>query len=126
MLTSGSSTSYKISPGQWESYWQCQNSCGLVDAHQDHVVRIAEMLSERFPGLLFLWDCPCQDGMVMLSVVRPDKFPIAVSAEAEIVAAAESIARHVANTHPVNHGRLGWLFKRRLNPGWQYADKSAG
>ena len=124
MLTSGSSTVYKITPGQWESYWQCQDSCGLVDAHQDHVVRIAEILSERFPGFLFLWDCPCQDGMVMLSVVRPDKRPIEEPVEAEIVAAAESIACNVANTHPIEHGRLDWLFKRRLNPGWQYADTS--
>jgi hypothetical protein len=124
MLTSGSSISYKITPDQWESYWSCQNACGLVDVHQDHVLEIVAMLSERYPGLLILWDCPAQNGRVMISVVRPDKRKIAAGVEAEIVAAAESIARKVARLHPVEHGSLGWLFKRRLNPGWQYADNS--
>jgi hypothetical protein len=121
---SGSDRSRKLTAEEWEAYWQCRNACGLVGAHEDHIVRIATLLSQRYPGFLFLWDCPGTSQTAMICVVRPDKRRIAGRLEARIVAAAERVARRVARQQRVARGRLDWLFRRHLKPGWQYADKT--
>jgi hypothetical protein len=121
---SGSDRSQEITAENWEAYWQCRNACGVIGAHQDHIVRIAALLSQRYPGYLFLWDCPGTSETAMICVVRPDKRKIARRREARIVAAAERIAKRVARQQHVAQGRLGWLFKRLLKPGWQYAEKA--
>jgi hypothetical protein len=121
---SGSDRSRKLTAAEWEAYWQCRNACGVIGAHEDHIVPIATMLSERYPGLLFLWDCPGTSETAMICVVRPDKHKIASRLEARIVAAAEKIAHRVARQQHIARRRLGWLFRRHLKPGWQYAEKT--
>ena len=121
---SGNARSREISAENWESYWQCRNACGLIGAHEDHIVRIATLLSQRYPGFFFLWDCPGTSQTAMLCVVRPDMRRIARRVEAQIVAAAEGIANHVARQQSLARGPLARLFKRHLKPGWQYADKA--
>jgi hypothetical protein len=59
----------------------------------------------------------------MISVVRLDQRKIAGRVEAQLVAAAERIAHSVASGERAAQGRLDRLFKRRLKPGWQYADE---
>jgi hypothetical protein len=120
---SGGLRSHEITAEKWEAYWQCRNACGLVCAHEDHIVRIATLLSEKYPGFLFLWDCPGTSTTAMISVVRPDKHKIASRVETQLVAAAERIAQSVANQERIAHGRLDRLFRRHLKPGWQYAEK---
>lgn len=120
---SGSDRMHELTAEKWEAYWQCRNACGLIGAHEDHIVRIATLLSIRYPGFLFLWDCPGTSRTAMICVVRPDMRRIARRIEARIVAAAERIARNVAAGQHVAQGRLDWLFRRHLRPGWQYADK---
>jgi hypothetical protein len=121
---SGSDGAQVITAEKWEAYWQCCNACGLIGAHEDHIVRIATLLSERFPGFLFLWDCPGTSETAMICVVRPDMRSIARSLETQIVAAAERIAVRVAHQQRIGRGRLDWLFKRHLRPGWQYAEQA--
>jgi hypothetical protein len=121
---SGRDRLHELTAEEWEAYWQCRNACGLVGAHEDHIVEIATLLSKRYPGFLFLWDCSGTSETVMICVVRPDMRKIAGRLEARIVATAEKVAHRVAAGQHVAHGRLEWFFKRHLRPGWQYADKS--
>lgn len=121
---SGSERLQELTADKWEAYWQCRNACGLVGAHEDHIVQIAALLSKRYPGFLFLWDCPGTSQIAMICVVRPDMRKIASRVEARIVAAAERIARNVAAGQHAAQGRFGRLFKRHLKPGWQYAEKN--
>jgi hypothetical protein len=121
---SGSDRSREVTAEEWEAYWHSRNACGLVGAHKDHIVQVATLLSERYPGFFFLWDCPGTSKTAMICVVRPDKRKIASRLEARIVAAAERIADRVARQQRIARGRLDWLFKRHLKPGWRYADKT--
>jgi hypothetical protein len=114
----------EVTAEKWEDYWHCRNACGVVGAHEDHVVRIATLLSQRYPGFLFLSDCPGTSKTALICVVRPDKRKITRRLESRIVAAAERIAHRVARQQLTARGRLGWPFKRHLKPGWQYADKT--
>ncbi len=119
---SGSDCAREVTAENWEAYWLCRNACGLVSAHEDHIVRIATLLAERYPGFVFLWDCPGTSETAMISVVRSDMRRIAPRVEARLVAAAERIATRVARQQAIAHGRH-WPFKRRLKPGGRYADK---
>jgi hypothetical protein len=121
---SGSDRSREVTAEEWEAYWQCRNACGLIGAHEDHIVRIAALLSQRYPGFLFLWDCSGTSKTAMICVVRPDKRKISGRVEARIVAAAERIANRVARQQRIEQRRLGWLFRRHLKPGGLYADKT--
>jgi hypothetical protein len=115
--------SYSITADRWESYWLCTNSVGVVDVNQDHALRVAEILSERYPGIIFIWDSPAADGMVMIQAVRPNKRRIASQVEGSIVAAGEVIARNVAKKHPVKPtGLFDRFFKTPLRQGWQYTE----
>jgi hypothetical protein len=114
---------YSIKAEQWESYWLSRNSCGVADSHEDNAVRVAEILSQSYPGILFLWDDPGPDGMVMISAIRPDKRKLSASLETKITNAARRIVENVANKYPPKpRPFFGW-FHKPLRPGWHFTEK---
>jgi hypothetical protein len=112
----------KIRSEQWEDYYLSANTIGLVDVHQSHAVRVAEILSKDNPGVVILWSWPTS-GVVSICAVREDKRAISGSREEKLVAAAERISRNVAAKHRV--GLLRKLFGRKLKPGWHFTPKSS-
>lgn len=110
----------KISEEEWEAYFLAENGEGLVDAHEQHVERVAEILSDRHPGLIFLWDTAYQ-GKCTITVVKPDKRKIAAARLEKIMGAAEAIAENVANKHPVKQlGFFARLSYKPLPAGWYF------
>ena len=114
---------HKISFEQWESYFLCENSFGVVDVHQHHLSRVAEILSERFPGILFFWDRPDRNQICSINAVRKDKRAVSRRQKVSIVAAGEAIASNVANKYPIKRGFLFWLLRRPVSAGWHYTEK---
>lgn len=114
----------KISQADWESYWLCDNGIGVVDVHEDHALRVAEILSERHPGILFLWEAPTKSGQVTISAVKVNKRAFSGSAEEKIVAAGERIAENVANKYPARkRGLFARMFHKPLRPGWHFTEE---
>jgi hypothetical protein len=111
----------RIEPDDWEDYYLCDNCVGLADVHESHAQRVAAILSEKNPGLLILWGAPGKDGRCAICAVRPDKRAIPASREEKLVAAAERIARNVANKHPIRWGLFG-IFRKRIRAGWHYTE----
>jgi hypothetical protein len=108
----------RITPDEWERYWLADNAVGVVDVAPEHVYRVAEILSERFPGIILIWRVTNRGRRCDLSAVRPDRRRMSDSLESRIVAAGEKIAESVANKHPVR-----WrLFRKRVRDGWHYAE----
>ena len=115
---------YKISADQWESYWLSDNSIGVVDVHEQHLARVVQILSEQYPGILFLWDAPGRNRTCSISAVRPDRRAISGKQEESIVAAAEKIASNVASKHPIKRSLIRWLFRRPVKSGWHSTEKA--
>ena len=103
-------------------FYLCDNGIGVVDVHVSHVERVAQLLAERHPGLIFLWDNGTSTHPVTISAVRADKRKIAVKVESAIVAAGELIARNVAAKYPEKSGGLfRWLgMGAKVRRGWHY------
>ncbi len=115
---------HTIKPDEFERYYLSDNCVGLVDVHEDHVARVAEILSKRHPGIIFLWHTPDRQGNCTVCAVRPDRRAIPGRQEEKLVAAAEVIARNVTNKHGLRQrGILGSLFHRAVKPGWHYTPK---
>ena len=59
-----------ITPAECEKYQTSDNCVGVVDVHEQHLSRVAELLSERHPGILFLWNTPDARDMHTICAVR--------------------------------------------------------
>lgn len=115
------STNCGISLEEFERYAMHDNCVGIVDADPRQADRIAEILSERHRGIIFLWDISPGDRKVTICAVRPDRHRMRGSDEEKMVLAGEAIARNVATKHRIS--LLSRLFGRRPRPGWHYIEQ---
>ena len=119
----GSKMAYRIKPEEFEQYYLADNCVGVVNVTAGNLERVAKLLSERFPGIIFLWWSPSSNGEYDISAVRPDRRAISRADEEKIVAAGETIARNVEIKHPARRGILAWLFRPKVKPGWHFTEK---
>lgn len=115
---------HKLRAEEWESYYLCDNGIGLVDIPAEHVPRAAEIISERYPGFIILWTASDKGHRATLNAVRPNKRAISRKQEEKMVAAAEVIARNVANKHPIKSGFFASLMRKNIRQGWHYTEPS--
>ena len=102
----------------WERYYFSDNAIGVVTVHEQHLARVAEILSERHRGVVFIWDVADSKRRHILRAVRHDRRKFPQGIEEKIVAAGEHINLNVAQSHPIKSGLVAWLFRWRTKPGW--------
>lgn len=95
------------------------NAVGVVDVHPDHVLRVAEIMSERFPGIVFMWGFPDEGS---ISAIRADRRQMG-DLEEDVVMAAEKIAENVSKKRPPRTGFFARWFRKPLRPGWHFTPK---
>jgi hypothetical protein len=115
---------YPISAADFEKYYLSDNCIGIVDVHEQHLLRVAERLSERHPGVIFLWHTPTRTGTYTVCAIKPSQRPFSDPDETRLVAAGQAVARNIAAKYPVKRrGFWARLFHQPTKPGWQYTDK---
>jgi hypothetical protein len=111
---------YRISESEFDRFYLCNNAVGVVDVEEHHVSRIAQILSERFPGIVFIWDASRKK--YTICAVKENRRKIGEAQEEKIVRAGETIARNIASKHPQPSffHQLRRLFIGRVGRGWHF------
>jgi hypothetical protein len=110
---------HKLKAADWESYWLCDNSTGVIDVHVRHVERVAKILAKGHRGIIFIW--AGGSSPVMICAVKPDKRKLGKTVEEKLCTAGEKIAANVAAKHPVRARLFGWFRgKQRIKAGWHF------
>lgn len=113
-----------VSEDEFERFLLSDNTVGLVDLRGEHVSRVAEILAERHPGIIFLWPCADAKGIVTLLAAKPNKGKFGSTQEEKLVAAAERIAKNVAAKHPAKAASFfERFFRKAVQPGWWFTEK---
>lgn len=97
----------------WERLYLSDCGFGVADLSEQHVLRTAEILSERFPDFIFMWDDP-HEGKATISAIKATRRRVADSTEGKIVAAGEAIAESIAAKYPILSARE--LRRNRVAP----------
>jgi hypothetical protein len=109
--------------GEFERYWLSQNLVRVLDVHEQHLLRVASILSKRFPGIVFLWRLPGANQKYTISAIRWNGRRIAGPDEETIVAVGVAITRKLEKKHPVRRQRfLARLFHKPIQPGWRLSE----
>jgi hypothetical protein len=102
----------------FEKYFLSDSCVGVVDVEPCHRRRVAEILAERHPGVIFLWDWSPSNSLVTICAARGNRRRMSESMEEKLVAAGEAIARSVARKYPAEDGEV----RGPTNRGWCYCE----
>ena len=104
-------------PEEYERALLSPNRFGLVDVLDGHVERVAEVLSQRNPTMVFFWVRAEAEDTCRLFAVRADDLPTLGAQQEDLVLASEAVAINVARKFPVPGGFLARFTRKRVAPG---------